>query len=153
MCVEYIRRQTFLDMNWKREMFGQRPAVPSSRQPRLSSSQGCENQREREEDMDTFFCLIGVQIRQLKTRVFRISNRAFCLIRELHVCVCVCVADPDLPQDVAESEGQLSCQLQTVHVQQVLVKQTLTMAHTHSLDQPCFVSSIYPLSFNVSLQS
>ena len=69
------------------------------------------------------------------------------------MCVCVCVADPDLPQDVAESQSQLSCQLQTVHVQQVLVKQTLTMAHTHSLDQPCFVSSIYPLSFNVSLQS
>ena len=54
----------------------------------------------------------------------------------------MCVADPDLPQDVAESESQLSCQLQTVHVQQVLVKQTLKIVHTYTLDQPCFVCSI-----------
>ena len=102
--------------------------------------------------MDTFFCLIGFQIRQLKTRVFRISNRAFCSNQRV-ACVCVCVADPDLPQDVAESQSQLSCQLQTVHVQQVLVKQTLTMAHIYSLDRSTVLRKLcmYPLCFNVSL--
>ena len=86
------------------------------RQPRLSSSLGC--------DESIILSLID-------------ANRG--------VCVCVCVADSDLSQYVAEGESQLSCQLQTVDVQQILQQ---NREQTHSkctviLQQPLPASRKY----------